>query len=92
MADEESPWPHALNSCRKTGLVNPEGHATHGEREAGEEDKVAERDTRRQQGKDRCHEGDKMGDKKNQRELLSVFISKKKKAHRLVFHFVLSVH
>lgn len=34
---------------------------------------------RRQQGKDRCHEGDKMGDEKNQRELLSVFISKKKK-------------
>lgn len=46
----------------------------------------------RQQGKDSCHEGDKMGDKKNRRELLSVFISKKKKAHRLVFHFVLSVH
>ena len=48
MADEDSPWPYALNSCRKTGLLSPEGQDTQRKRGRRSEGKVIERDMSRE--------------------------------------------
>lgn len=65
LADEDSPWPYALNSCRKTGLLSPEGQDTQREREAGGVRVKWQRGTwagkgRRQKGNDGGHKGEEM--------------------------------
>lgn len=65
LADEDSPWPYALNSCRKTGLLSPEGQDTQREREAGGVRVKWQRGT--WTGKERRHQGkDTTGEKERE--------------------------
>lgn len=50
LVDEDSPWPYALNPCRKTELLSPEGHDGYTERKRGRRGKgsVTDRDMSRE--------------------------------------------
>lgn len=58
LADEDSPWTHALNSCRETGLPCPKGKDT--QRGGSDRGGTWAGKERRRQGSDGVHRGEEM--------------------------------